>query len=140
MLHSTVRALRYFGALGSCAAFVICTVFVARSEAQGGKQADAMANSSQAAPLFGIKIQRGYRDWKLISVAHEEGNLNDIRAILGNDVAIKAYREGKLPFPDGSIIARIAWKDVPQRRTTKPLGAPNLSSPGLPQIGTCSLW
>jgi hypothetical protein len=47
-------------------------------------------------PIFGIKIPTGYRDWRLISVAHEEGNLNDIRAIVGNDVAIKAYREGKL--------------------------------------------
>lgn len=42
-------------------------------------------------------------------MAHEEAPLNDIRAILGNDVGIKAYREGKLPFPDGTIIARIAW-------------------------------
>jgi hypothetical protein len=42
----------------------------------------------EAAPIFGIKIPPGYRDWRLISVAHEEGNLNDIRAILGNDVAI----------------------------------------------------
>jgi hypothetical protein len=33
----------------------------------------------------------GYRDWKLISVAREVGSLNDIRAILGNDVAIRAY-------------------------------------------------
>ncbi len=60
-----------------------------------------------AAPAFAIPS--GYRDWKLISVAHEEGTLNDLRAILGNDVAIKAEREGKLPFPDGTIIARIAW-------------------------------
>src|ERR1700683_534217 len=66
-----------------------------------------------AAPIFGIKIFPGYRDWRLISVAHEEGSLNDIRAILGNDIAIKAYRENKLPFPDGTVIARIAWKDVP---------------------------
>ena len=43
-------------------------------------------------------------------MAHEENELNDIRAILGNDVAIKSYREGKLPFPEGTIIARIAWK------------------------------
>ena len=35
-----------------------------------------------AAPVFGIKIPAGYRDWKLISVAHEARNLNDIRAIL----------------------------------------------------------
>ena len=62
-----------------------------------------------AAPIFGVILPDGYRDWKLISVAHEEGDLNDIRAILGNDIAIKAYREGKLPFPDGTIIARLAW-------------------------------
>jgi hypothetical protein len=60
----------------------------------------------EAAPIFGITIPAGYRDWRLISVAHEEGNLNDLRAILGNDVAIKAYREGNRPFPDGTIIAR----------------------------------
>ena len=40
------------------------------------------------------------REWKLISVAHEEGKLNDIRAILGNDIAIKAYRDARIPFPD----------------------------------------
>src|SRR5947209_3391673 len=62
----------------------------------------------EAAPIFGIKMPAGYRDWRLISVAHEEGNLNDLRAILGNDVAIKASQEGKLPFPDGTIIARLA--------------------------------
>jgi hypothetical protein len=53
-----------------------------------------------------------YRDWRLVSLAHEAGELNDIRAILGNDVAIKSYREGKLRFPDGAMIAR-AWNYVP---------------------------
>ncbi len=76
----------------------------------------------QAGPVFGIKIYPGYRDWRLISVAHEEGSLNDIRAILGNDVAIKAYRKGKLPFPDGTVIARIAWKDVPSEENDKVFG------------------
>ena len=75
-----------------------------------------------AAPLFGIKIPPGYRDWKLISVAHEEGNLNDLRAILGNDVAIEAYRKGKLPFPDGTIIARLAWSYVPSEENDKVFG------------------
>jgi hypothetical protein len=75
-----------------------------------------------AVPIFGIKILPGYRDWRLISVAHEEGSLNDIRAILGNDVAIKAYREDKLPFPDGTVIARIAWKDVPSEENNKVFG------------------
>jgi len=54
-----------------------------------------------AAPIFVTEIPPGYRDWRLISVSHEAGNLNSIGAVLGNDVAIKAYREGKLPFPDG---------------------------------------
>jgi NADPH:quinone reductase-like Zn-dependent oxidoreductase len=36
----------------------------------------------EAAPIFGIKLPHGYRDWRLISVAHEEGNLYDLRAIL----------------------------------------------------------
>jgi hypothetical protein len=79
-------------------------------------------DDGQAAPIFGIKIFPGYRDWRLISVAHEEGSLNDIRAILGNDVAIKAYRENKLPFPDGTVIARIAWKDVPSEENNKVFG------------------
>jgi cytochrome P460 len=78
--------------------------------------------TGEAAPLFGIKIPPGYRDWKLISVAHEEGNLNDLRAVLGNDVAIKAYREGKLPFPDGAIIARLAWGYVPSEENNKVFG------------------
>jgi cytochrome P460 len=84
----------------------------------------------QAAPIFGITIPPGYRDWRLISVAHEAGNLNDLRAILGNDVAIKAYREGKLPFPDGTIIARIAWSYVPSEENNKVFGRPQSFVPG----------
>ena len=53
----------------------------------------------ESAQVFGGKLPEGYRDWKLVSVAHEEGNLNDLRAILGNDVAIKAYREGTDSIP-----------------------------------------
>jgi hypothetical protein len=66
----------------------------------------------QAAPIFVTKMPLGYRDWKLISVAHEEGNLNSFAAVLGNDVAIKTYREAKLPFPDGAIIAALHWNHV----------------------------
>lgn len=77
-----------------------------------------------AAPIFGITIPPGYRDWRLVSVAHEEGNLNDIRAILGNDIAIKAYREGTLPFPDGAIIARLAWSYIPSDENNRVFGRP----------------
>jgi Cytochrome P460 len=76
----------------------------------------------EATPIFGIKIFPGYRDWRLISVAHEAGNVNDIRAILGNDVAIKAYRQGKRPSPDGTVIARIAWTKIPSQENNKAFG------------------
>ena len=83
---------------------------------------DSGRSDGEADPVFGITIPPGYRDWKLISVAHEEGNLNDLRALLGNDVAIKAYREGKLPFPDGTIIARLAWSYVPSEENNRVFG------------------
>ena len=85
--------------------------------AQASEQAHA-----QAAPIFGIQIPPGYRDWKLISVAHEAGNLNDLRAVLGNDIAIKAYREEKLPFPDCTIIARLAWSYDSSEENNKVFG------------------
>jgi len=78
--------------------------------------------AGDAAPTFVTKIPPGYRDWRSVSVAHEEGSLNDIRAILGNDAAIKSYREGKLPFPEGTIIARIAWNYVPSEVNNKAFG------------------
>ena len=87
-------------------------------------------SDEDADPLFGIKIPPGYRDWKLISVAHEEGNLNDLRALLGNDLAIKAYREGELPFPDGSMIARLAWSYVPSEENNKVFGRAQSFVPG----------
>jgi len=55
-------------------------------------------------------------------VAREEGSADDIRAILGNDEAIKAYREEKLPFPDGAIIARIAWSYDASEENNKVFG------------------
>src|SRR5271156_2320613 len=75
-----------------------------------------------ATPIFGVKIPSGYRDWRLISVAHEEGNLNDLRAVLGNDIAIAAYRNSELPFPDGTIVARLAWSYVSSEENNKVFG------------------
>ena len=89
----------------------------------------------KAAPIFVTKIPAGYRDWRLISVAREEGNLNDIRGILGNDRAIKAYREEKLPFPDGTIIARIAWSYDPSEENNKVFGRTQSFVAGPPKNG-----
>ena len=86
----------------------------------------------EAAPIFVTKIPPGYRDWILISVAHEEGNLHSLGAILGNDVAIKAYREGKLPFPDGTIIAALHYGHVPSAENNKVFGQAQSFVPGSP--------
>jgi hypothetical protein len=79
-------------------------------------------DDGEAAPIFGLKLPPGYRDWRLISVAHEEGTLNDFRAVLGNDVAIKAHREENRPFPDGTIIVRLAWSYIPSEENNKVFG------------------
>jgi hypothetical protein len=125
MLHKNARVIRYLGALAGCLTLAGLTLHMARSEAQNAKAAPAQSApvaSGRAVPIFGISIYPGYRDWKLVSVAHEEGSLNDIRAILGNDTAIKAYREAKIPFPDGTIVARLAWNYVPSEENNKVFG------------------
>ncbi len=76
----------------------------------------------QPAPPFVTEIPYGYRDWRWISSAHEAGNLNSLGAVLGNDVAINAYREGKLPFPDGTIIAALHYHNVPSEENNKGFG------------------
>ena len=98
-------------------------------------RASRHAAAQEAAPIFVTEIPSGYRDWRLISVAHEEGNLNDLRAILGNDVAFKASREGKLPFPDGTIIARLAWSYDPLEESEKAFGRRQSFVAGPPKNG-----
>ncbi len=85
-----------------------------------------------SAPVYVTKIPSGYRDWMLVSVAHEEGNLHSFAAILGNDVTIKAYREGKLPYPDGAIIAALHYGHVPSEENNKVFGDPQSFVPGAP--------
>jgi hypothetical protein len=85
-----------------------------------------------AAPIFVTKIPPGYRDWRLISVAHEEGDLHSLGAILGNDVAIKAYRKGTLPYPDGTIIAALHYSHSPSEENDKIFGRPQSFVPGAP--------
>ena len=96
-------------------AFAALAVVAFRAPASG-------RTDDEATPIFVKTIPPGYRDWRLISVAHEEGDLKDIRAILGNDLAINTYRQGKLPFPDGAIIARIAWNHVPSEENNRVFG------------------
>ena len=83
-------------------------------------------SDGDSSPIYGVKIPAGYRDWKLIAVDHllVAGKADQLRAQLGNDIAIKALKEGKVPFPDGTIIAAIHWTRVPSEDNNKVLAGP----------------
>jgi hypothetical protein len=91
--------------------------------------ASGQEKTGQAKQVIVTKIPSGYRDWKFVSAAHEAGDLNDIRVVIGNDKAIKAYRAGK-PFPEGAIVGRVAWKMVPSDENNRSFGKPQSFVPG----------
>jgi hypothetical protein len=95
----------------------------------------SQSDKPQPDSTIGIKIPPGYRDWPLITVAHEEGKLNDLRAILGNKAAIQAFRKGKRPFPDGTIIARLAWDYSSSPENNKAFGQQQSFVAGHPKNG-----
>jgi hypothetical protein len=80
----------------------------------------------ESAPIYGVKLPANYREWKLIAVNNliVAGKTDQLRAQLGNDVAIKAFKEGKIPFPDGAIIAAIHWTRVPSEENVNVLAGP----------------
>ena len=117
-MHST---LKYLGFIAVCGLLAGYTTAQSVNGIRGSSPAVALPDD-KGSPIFVTKIPPGYRDWKLISVAHEEGNLNSFAAILGNDVAIKAYRKGTLPFPDGTIIAALHYRHVPSEENNKVFG------------------
>jgi hypothetical protein len=101
-----------FGVFAIGAAIAVGTLYNTKSTAQSAKEGQAGSNVS---PIYGVIVPAGYRDWRLISVKRltgTEGKLKQLRAQLGNDLAIMAFREGKLPFPDGAIIAALHWNEV----------------------------
>jgi hypothetical protein len=65
-----------------------------------------------ASPIYGVTLPDGYRKWQLIAPAQEAAPLNELRAVLGNDLAIKAYQDSTLPFPDGTVLVKLAWKHI----------------------------
>ena len=111
----TLRAAgQVLGASVVCATIAVCTLYITKSTAQSAKEGQSQTESN-ASPIYGITIPAGYRDWRLISVKQltgADGKLKQLRAQLGNDIAIEAFRAGKLPFPDGAIIAALHWNEA----------------------------
>ena len=111
----TLRAAgQVLGASVVCATIAVCTLYITKSTAQSAKEGQSQTESN-ASPIYGITIPAGFRDWRLISVKQltsADGKLKQLRAQLGNDIAIEAFRAGKLPFPDGAIIAALHWNEA----------------------------
>ena len=116
------RTLRFVALVG-LPCVVICMLAASGHAARTG------------APIYGIELPSGYRDWRLISVAREEGTLDDLRAVLGNDIAINAYRDGTRPFPDGTIISRLAWSYVESEENNRAFGRRQSYVAGPPKNG-----
>jgi hypothetical protein len=112
--------------LGAAASLFCMIVYVAAASGQV---------AAGGSPLFVDKIPSGYRDWMLISVAREEGKLDDIRAVLGNGKATAAFRGGKLPFPEGTGIARLAWSLESSEENDKAFGRHQSFAAGHPKNG-----
>jgi hypothetical protein len=70
----------------------------------------ATASDISAAPT-GVTIPKGYRNWQVVAPSQRDDK-DEIRVILGNNIAMKALRAKQLPFPDGAIFAKLAWKRV----------------------------
>ncbi|MDA8429466.1 MAG: cytochrome P460 family protein [Geobacteraceae bacterium] len=56
----------------------------------------------------GIALISGYRSWEAIAPSYR-ADKNHIRIIFGNAIAIKAMKEKIRPFPDGTVMAKVAW-------------------------------
>lgn len=85
-----------------------------------GLVATLVAAGGKVAPApNGIELPEGYKDWRVISVAHRTDN-NTMRVILGNDAAIEAARKNQInPWPDGAILGKLVWKATTDKNWDK---------------------
>jgi hypothetical protein len=101
--------------IGVVGAAVLCAVAAMGQMVKNSNDPASVARGTDdnVSPIYGVTIPAGYRQWELIAVSQEAGRLDELRAILGNDVSIRAYRDATIPFPDGTVIVKLAWKRVP---------------------------
>jgi hypothetical protein len=89
---------------------VACTMALALASAATTIKSSAAEAASPVSPIYGVAIPDGYRKWQFIAPALEGAPLDELRAVLGNPKAVDAYQTGTLPFPDGTILVKLAWK------------------------------
>ena len=91
----------------ACASAMLAPLMIAVASGAGS---DTLPDN--ASPIYGVTVPDGYRTWPLIAPALEAEPLDELRAVVGNQTAIDAYRAGTLPFPDGTVLVKLAWKQM----------------------------
>ena len=107
----------------SCTITLILAAFVSLAAAAW---AASTPDAKAVSPLYGVSLPPDYRQWELIAPSLEDAPLDELRAVVGNKVAMDAFRGGRLPFPDGAILVKLAWK---RQRST---AFPSATVPGAP--------
>lgn len=74
--------------------------------------AEAGDGGGSPAPIYGVRLPSDYRQWPVVAPAQEAPPLDELRVVLGNPTAMRAFREDMRPFPDGTVLAKLAWKHV----------------------------
>ncbi len=85
--------------------FLLTLVYasVATTQLKAGEIADAPN---------GIAFPADYMSWQVISTSSRTDN-ETLRAILGNDIAVKAARSGQInPWPNGAMLGKVVWKQT----------------------------
>lgn len=68
----------------------------------------SVAAGGPAAAPNGITPIHGYQDWEVVAPSYRPDK-DHIRLIYGNDVAVRAMESGTRPFPDGTVLVKVAW-------------------------------
>lgn len=71
-----------------------------------------LADSAVLPSPNGIELPKDYKDWRVISASHRI-DVNSMRVIVGNDIAIKAARNDNTnPWPEGTILGKLVWDET----------------------------
>ncbi|MDR5752273.1 cytochrome P460 family protein [Caballeronia sp. LZ024] len=88
-------------------------VFYAVLLGVGAAKSIAAPADPPTSPIYGVAVPEGYRKWEMIAPAEEAAPLDELRVVLGNPAAIKAIESSTLPFPDGTVLVKLAYKRKP---------------------------
>ncbi len=112
---------------GLLAAAMVSSMVAAGVAAWAQDALQKTPNAQDVSPIYGVAIPTGYRQWELIAPAQEAEPLDELRAVLGNSMAIRAYQDKTLPFPDGTVLVKLAWKHV-QSSEFAPASVPGMAT------------